>query len=244
MLWVIPSEPRYEDYEVRDSQRVARTLVRRRYRRRNRHQPSAAAGVESACAVLGGTVGDDQICHAHSATPDYTVDVRFPVDYADQQALIDAVTRVRDSFVDRVAQSMPRSFPYALYVIGHSYQSGAPASGTQSLVFDVGSDTGVHPVTRYKALNYDLSKHSPITFDTLFRPGTQPLEVLKPIIQRELDKHEAAQSLNDLSVNAYQNFAVTDDSVIFFFDQDGLLPHEDGPLEVSVPRTELASLLA
>jgi hypothetical protein len=32
--------------------------------------------------------------------------------------------------------------------------------------------------------------------------------------------------------------------VIFFFDQDGLLPHEDGPLEVSVPRTELAPLLA
>jgi hypothetical protein len=45
-------------------------------------------------------------------------------------------------------------------------------------------------------------------------------------------------------VNAYQNFAIADDAVIFFFNQDGLLPHEDGPLEVDVPRTDIASLLA
>jgi hypothetical protein len=55
----------------------------------------------------------------------------------------------------------------------------------------MGSDTGIHPVTTYRALNYDLGKHAPITFDTLFKPGTQPLEVLNPIIQRQLDKHGA-----------------------------------------------------
>jgi uncharacterized protein DUF3298 len=139
---------------------------------------------------------------------------------------------------------MPRSFPYQLNIIGDQYRSGTSASGTQSLAFHIGSDLGIHPVTRYMTLNYDLSKHVPITFDTLFRPGTRPLEVLKPIVQRELDKHEAARSLDDLGVNAYQNFAVTDDTVIFFFDQDGLIPHEDGPLEVSVPRAELAAVLA
>jgi hypothetical protein len=204
----------------------------------------SAAGVQSACAALGGTVGPDQICHAHSATPNYAVDVRFPVDYPDQQALIDAITKERGGFIDWVAQSVPRSFPYELNIVGHPYRSGTPSAGTQSLVFHVGSDTGVHPVTTYKALNYDLSKHVPITFDTLFRPGSQPLEVLNPIVQRELDKHEAAQPLNDLNVAAYQNFAITDDTVIFFFDQDGLLPHEDGPLDVSVPRADLPPLLA
>ena len=30
----------------------------------------------------------------------------------------------------------------------------------------------------------------------------------------------------------------------FFFNQDGLLSHVDGPLTVKVPRTELAALLA
>lgn len=114
------------------------------------------------------------------------------------------------------------------------------------MVLDIGSDTGVHPVTTYKALNYDLSKNAPITFDTLFKPGAEPLEVLNPIVQRELDKRSATGllSLNDLGVTAYQKFAITDDTVIFFSNQDGLLPHENGPLEVEVPRTELATLLA
>jgi hypothetical protein len=44
--------------------------------------------------------------------------------------------------------------------------------------------------------------------------------------------------------HGYQNFAITDDAVIFFFNQDGLLSHVDGPLTVKVPRTELAALLA
>jgi hypothetical protein len=38
--------------------------------------------------------------------------------------------------------------------------------------------------------------------------------------------------------------AITDNAIVFFFDQDGLLPHEDGPLQVTVPRSDLASMLA
>jgi hypothetical protein len=209
-------------------------------------QPSPAASAPSACADLGGKLDPDRSCHVHTATTTYTLDFRFPVDYPDQQALTDSLTQERDDFVNWVDQAVPRSFPYELDVVGKSYHSGTPASGTQSLVFDIGADTGIHPVTTYKALNYDLGKRAPITFDTLFKPGTQPLEVLNPIIQRQLDKHGGTGplSLNDLGVNAYQNFAITDDAVIFFFNQDGLLPHEDGPLEVDVPRTDIASLLA
>lgn len=41
----------------------------------------------------------------------------------------------------------------------------------------------------------------------------------------------------------YQNFAITDDAVIFFFDQNALMPAL-GATEVSVPRTAIADLLA
>ena len=70
--------------------------------------------------------------------------------------------------------------------------------------------------------------------------------MLNPIVQRELDKRgpTGSLSLDDLGATAYQDFAITDDAVIFFFNQDGLLPHEKGPLTVEVPRTELATLLA
>ena len=49
---------------------------------------------------------------------------------------------------------------------------------------------------------------------------------------------------HDLGAKAYQNFAITDNAVLFFLNQDGLLPHEKGPLTVEVPRTEIASFLA
>lgn len=207
---------------------------------------TSAPAAQSACADVGGTIGPDQTCHLDSENARYTLDFRFPVDYPDQQALADLVTMRRDGFIDWVGDMPPNSIPCALHMIGEAFHSGTPASGTQSVVFTIGTDGGVHPVTTYKALNYDLSKHVPITFETLFQPGTQPLEVLNPIVQRELDKRgaTASLSLDDLGANAYQNFAITDDAVIFYFNQDGMLAHESGPLEVEVPRTEIATLLA
>jgi Protein of unknown function (DUF3298) len=205
---------------------------------------STAAVTESACVALGGTVGPDQTCHAQSESAGYTIDIRFPVDYPDQRAIADFLKQQRDDFIEWVAPMPPTAYRGGLNIVADSYQSGT--LGTKSLVFDIGRDAGVHPVTSYQAFNYDIGKDAPITFETLFKPGTKPLEVLNPIVQRELDKRGATGfvSLEELGATAYQNFAITDDAVIFFFDQDGLLPHEIGPLEVEVPRTELESLLA
>ena len=207
--------------------------------------PSPTGTAQSACADLGGALDPGHNCHLHTATARYTLDFSFPLDYPDPRALTDFLTQERDQFVGWVAENPPRSFPYELKIVGRAYRSVA-GSATESLVFTIGSDTGIHPVATYRAFNFDLKTHAPITFETLFKPGTQPLEVLNPIVQRELGKHDAPGplSLNDLGVNAYRNFAITDDTVIFFFDQDTLLPHEDGPLKVTVPRTELASMLA
>jgi hypothetical protein len=65
---------------------------------------------------------------------------------------------------------------------GRPRESISTSSG--SLVLDIGSDTDVHPVATYTALNYDLGKHAPITFDILVKPGTRPLKILNPIVQR------------------------------------------------------------
>jgi len=42
----------------------------------------------------------------------------------------------------------------------------------------------------------------------------------------------------------YQNFALTDDSLIFFFGQGELLSESAGPVEATVPRETVAALLA
>ena len=204
------------------------------------------AGATSACADLGGTVDADQICHVHTASSSYTLDFTFPVSYPDQQALTDYLTQQRDQEVDYAQKYPPhdRPVPYGLIATGTAYRSGTPASGTQSVVFDIENDTGAvnvgEPVSSYKAFNYDQSKGAPITFATLFKPGTKPEDVQH--VSQNAGGPAVLPPFDGFGANAYQNFAITDDAVIFFFNHDVL--HEDGPQKVAVPRTELASLLA
>jgi hypothetical protein len=208
---------------------------------------TGTADAQSACADLGGTVDPDQTCHVHGATSTYTLDVSFPVSYPDQQPLTNFVTQQRDQWAGEAQMYPPLNQPpYPLGMTGTAYRSGAPASGTQSLVLTMNQDLGAHPVVTFKAFTYDLSTGAPITFDTLFKPGTKPLAVLFAIVQREVAKRApvALASVLDPGVDGYQNFAITDDAVLFFFDQGRILPMVDGPQQVSVPRTELASLLA
>jgi hypothetical protein len=79
--------------------------------------------------------------------------------------------------------------------------------------------------------------------NSLLKPGTDPLEVLNPIVQRELGNHPETP-LKDLDANTYRDFAITDDAVIFFFGQDQVIPDSKGPHQVSATRAELAPLLA
>jgi uncharacterized protein DUF3298 len=194
------------------------------------------AGAQSACTSLGGTVDDNQICQGHIVTSNYTLDLGFPVDYPDQQPLTDYLIHTRDAWADEAKAYPPNDRPpYLLTIIGTAYRSAT----TQSVVLDMNQDLGAHPVSSYKGFNYDLGKRAPITFDTMFKPGAKPLDVLNPIVQRVL----GPLSMGPPGVDAYRNFAITDDAVIFFFSQGEVLPQVDGPQQVSVPRADLAPLL-
>lgn len=210
---------------------------------------TTVATAQNACADLGGTVGLDQICTVHTANASYTLDYTFPVDYPDQQAVTDYLTQTRDGFINVSQMPGSRDQPYVLDARGTRYTSGGLLPRTQSLVFEVYQNVGgAHPQTWYKAFNYNLVTRAPITFDTLFRPGTKPLEVVYPIVQRQLQKQsgveQAVPSGVGLDPAHYQNFVITDDAVIFFFGQGELLPEAAGATQASVPRDELASLLA
>jgi hypothetical protein len=206
-----------------------------------------AAGAQSACVDLSGTVDPERICHTHIATANYEIDFTFPADYPDQRALTDYLTQRRDGFIGFVSERPKREFPYALDAKATAYRSATPTSNTESIVFTEYDDTGgAHPVTGYEAFTYDLDKGTAVTFDTLFKPDAQPVEVLDPIVRRELEPLSddyGPVSDNILGAKMYQNFALTDDAVIFFIGQGQWLPQVAGPREISVPRTKLASLL-
>jgi hypothetical protein len=209
--------------------------------------PSAAA--QSACTDLGGTVGPDGICTVHTTNSTYTMDMTFPNDYPDQQAVTDYLTQARDGFVN--VSQMPGSYnlPYELDAKGTGYRSGPPTAGTQSVVFTMWQNVGgTHPQTWYKSFNWDVAKKAPITFDSLFKPGTKPLDVIYPAVQQFLQKQQGMIDGVPPSVGLdpakYQNFALTDDSLMFFFSQGELVSESAGPVEASVPRATVAPLLA
>jgi uncharacterized protein DUF3298 len=207
---------------------------------------SVRAQGQSACTDLNGSIGSDHICHARSATATYKIDISFPIDYPEMPAVTAFLKRDRDDFIDWVAKFGPRGGRNRLYqyvATAKTYRSGKPDSGTQSLVLKIDNDTGFanegHPDTTFQSFNFDLAKRVPITFDTLFKPGTNPLEVLNPIVRGDLDAPAA-----DLDEKTYQDFAITDDAVIFFFGQNQVVRDNAGPHKVTVARAELASMLA
>jgi len=212
--------------------------------------PVAAA--DSACPTLGGDVEDDQTCHVHASTPTYTLDMKFPLDYPDEQALTDYLSQNRDGFLS-VAQtssqtSGTRDVPYQMEVTSEQYHSGQPPGGTRSVVLKVFEDLGgPRPSTSYKAFNYDLGAQKAITFDTLFAPNSKPLDSIYPIVQREVGRQTGLGAAilpgSGLDSSHYQNFAITDDEVIFYFAPGELLPASiAGASQVHVPRNAIPPL--
>jgi hypothetical protein len=211
---------------------------------------SGVAVADSGCSTLGGVLQDDQTCAVHTVTPAYTVNMTFPADYPDQ-ALTDFLGQNRDGFVN-VAQtssqaSGPRDVPYQMDVTSEQFHSGQPPGGTRSVVLKVFEDLGgPRPSTFYKSFNYDLAGQKAITFDTLFAPNTKPLDSIFPIVQREVGKQTglgaAISPGSGLDESHYQNFAITDDELIFYFAPGELLPSLAGGSQVHVPRNAVPPL--
>jgi hypothetical protein len=208
--------------------------------------PTIMTTATSACSDLGGTVGADQACTLHTQGPGYTIDMAFPTDYPDQRALSEVLTRERDQFVEAVTKPDQPPYPKELDITPTTYRS-ATGGGTESLVLQEHADYGgAHGETFYHALNYDLGTKTPITYDTLFKPGSDPLAVLDPIVKAEYQKRLEGVPIDDNTGGAttYQNFALTDDAVIFFIDQGEWTIEAAGAQKFSIPRSDLASILA
>ena len=208
---------------------------------------AGAATAQSGCDVLGGTVlaGNDR--QVKSTTVNYHMDIRFPVNYPDEGAVVAYLTQNRDGFVNVAQTPDSRNLPYEMDVTSESFSSGVPPAGTQSVVLKLFQDVGgAHPVTWYKAFTYNLSRRQPITFDSLFPLGSVPLASIYPIVARELERQTgltgAVSPSEGLDPSHYQDFAITDDSVIFFFGQGVLLPSDAGATSAVVPRNAIPPL--
>ena len=202
----------------------------------------AASGAPGTCAELGGVAAAGS-CHVQASDPAYTMEMTFPLDYPDEQAIVDYLGQTREGFVNVANDPDARNQPLEMDVTAESLRSAQTRSVVLKLFQDVGS---AHPTTWYRSFTYDTARGKPVTFDMLFAPDAKPLDVIFPIVQRELETGTGlAGSISPgdgRDPTHYQNFAVTDDSVIFYFGQAELLPSFAGETSVTVPRSALPPL--
>jgi len=187
------------------------------------------------------------MCRVRASGPTYMFNLSFPADYPDQQALIDYISQNRDGFLNVAQGSGARDQPYEMDATTEQHSSGKPPHSTRSVVLKFFQDLGgAHPSNWYKAFNYNLGTNQPITFDNLFAPGTTPLDSIFPIVQSSLGHQSASGAAilpsTGLDPTHYQNFAITDDQLIFYFAQGEMLPAVAGPTQAQVPRNAIPPL--
>jgi hypothetical protein len=232
----------------------------------------AAAAPKDYCADLKG-VSTGVTCQIKMADPGYNVDISFPTGYPDEQSVADFITKQRDDFLNVAKSSAPRDQPYQLTISSANYGSAIPPRGTEAVVFTVVQNVGAgHPQTTFKSFNWDQSYRKAILWtakpddkkNTPLWRVDDPLTTVAPIVQAELQKQTAppanptqtappasptppAPPVTIAGANDpanYQNFAITNDGVIFFFDQGRMLPDAAGAPQVLVPRSAIDPLLA
>jgi hypothetical protein len=218
----------------------------------------AIAGAHSGCAELGGNVQSGNVCHAYADTPGYTIDLSFGTDYPDDQPVTDYLSQNRDQIVNAAQAPGARNLPYMMNVTSETYTSGQPTRttrdygqpwhGTQSLVLrNFQSVEGAPVGTKYKTFTFDFDQNRPVTFGNLFAPGTSPMDSIYPAVaadlaRQQIDRHFQLPPSVGRDPAHYQNFAITDDTVIFFFDTGEFLPAEAGYLVTPVSRASLPPL--
>jgi hypothetical protein len=179
------------------------------------------------------------------------VNIEFPANTPAEQAIVDYATGVANSYYADEAEvrAATSSGSSNLEITASSYASGNRETGTQTVVLKAYQfmSGAAHPNVSYKSFSSENATGQPITFESLFRPGTKPLDAIMPIVVKQISADigqpfelPAAAGLNPAN---YQNFAITDDALIFFFGKDQLVV-PSGDFTVTVPRNAVAGMLS
>ena len=208
----------------------------------------ASAAPKNYCADLKG-VSTGKVCQIRVTDPGYVINISVANNWPDMKSVADFVSKTRDSFLGAAKSSEPRTAPYSLDITPTNYESLVPPRGQISLVLKVYQNTGgAHPQTSFKSFVWDQAYRKPITFQTLWQPETDPLAVVFPVVRADLQKQAGVPIQIPPAVGLdpanYQNFAITNDGVVFFFSQGTLLAESAGATQVLVARSVIDPMLA
>ena len=160
----------------------------------------------------------------------------------------DLVQSVIADYKKNLAQ-MPATPITASSTFDVKYKSLSSPGNIVSIKFDTeGYVAGMaHPFHMSYTLNYDLAKGKDIALSDLFLPGTDYLGALSKycaaqLSTRDINFQEFSQGA-DPTPDHYKNWNITPDGLMITFDEYQVAAYVAGPQTVTVPYSELKSLI-
>ncbi len=220
---------------------------------------SAALAQGSNCEDIGATYDAERERCVFATGLDLQIELALDVkaDYPMMAEGLDAIVNTNTTtFISFFAESgmLYASPTWSLYMQYTVYEQ-TPAQATEfsphmvSVVYSIYSYTGgANGSGFYQTLVYDVTNQLPLTLDSVLVPDYLP--ALSALIRAKL-----TEQLGDMTdptfidfgagedVNNFRSWALTNDEMIFFFDEYQVAPGAAGPQELHIPLSELSTLL-
>jgi hypothetical protein len=213
-----------------------------------------AAAQEDACyAKNGNWLSDTQTCRMSAG-------VHVDVDYPLEMAQYPAAAKVIDAFVLDQQKSFISSYTpdYSLpsyandWTMNITNETYKYSEDIQTVVFNISFYTGgAHPNSGYKSFTFDLKNSKELTLNDVFLNGTIPWDTISQLAQDSL-KTQLGDMADPTFIEPgtgtnpdnYKSWALTPNSLIFFFDPYQVAPYAAGPQKVEIPFATLHTSLA
>jgi hypothetical protein len=183
------------------------------------------------------------------------IDIHYPLEITQypfvEQTVDPFLNGLRSKYISDFAALGPDVWtpgPWGLHI---DYEIFQFSPTMLSLKFTISDYTGgAHGNMYFQTYLFDLAQNRVLTLSDLFQPGADPLATLAPIVQQDL-----AAQMGDFadtqwiqegtsSLDAYVNFVVTPDSLIFFFPPYQVAAYAAGPQTVQIPLSQISGILA
>jgi hypothetical protein len=213
-----------------------------------------AAAQEDACYSKNGTwMADTQKCVM-------SVGVRVDVDYPLEMAQYPEVAKVIDTFITDQQKTFISSYTpdYTLPSYTNNWEMTINneiykfSDDIQTVVFNIHFYTGgAHPNSGYNTFTFDVKQGKQLTLEDLFQNGDVPWDIIAKLAKDDL-KTQLGDMADEIMLEPgttatnhdnYKNWALTDKSIIFFFDPYQVAAYAAGPQKVEIPFTTLHTLL-
>lgn len=219
----------------------------------------AAHAQDDDCTMMGGVYDTERERCVFSVGLDIEIDLPLDVK-AEYPMMTDALDEIINanttSFLSYFSESaMLYATPPWTLIMQYEVYKQTPAETTEfspeivSVVYSIYSYTGgANGTGFYQTLVYDATNQLPLTLDDVFVEGYLP--TLAALVREKLTVQLAEMSdptFIDFGTsddpNNFRSFALTNDELIFFFDEYQVAPGAAGPQELHIPLSEVTALI-